>query len=68
MTLSERIQNTPTFKKMDRVKQSIYSKSEIRRKIAFALKMIELNDFDFWVEKTSPGIIEKQIVKDLIDT
>lgn len=68
MTLSERIKATPTFEKLDNVQQSIYSKSEARKQVQFALNMIKVKDYNFWVKTTSPGVIIKLIVKDLIDT
>lgn len=68
MKLSDRIKQTPTFEKLDNVQQSIYRKSEVRKQVQFALKMIELNDYDFWVKNTSPGITIRRIVKDLVDT
>lgn len=67
MRLSDKIKNTPTFKKLDNVQQAVYSKSESRKQIQFALKMIELNSYDFWVENTSPGVIIRRIVKDLVN-
>ena len=68
MTLSERIKTTPTFKKLDNVQQAIYSKSETRKQIQFALNMIKVKDYDFWVKTTSPGVFLKLIVKDLTST
>lgn len=65
MSLKDKIENTPTFKKMDGVQKSIYSKPTIKKKVEFALTMIELKGFDFWVKNTSPNAMLKSIVEDL---
>lgn len=67
MSLKDKIENTQTFKKMNGVRKSIYSKSVIKKQVEFALTMIGLKGFDFWVKNTSPSSMLKGIVEDLIN-
>ena len=67
MSLKDKIENTPTFKKMDGVQKSIYGTPAIKKQVEFALTMIGLKGFVFWVKNTSPSSMLKGIVEDLIN-